>query len=62
MKPPDESVRTFVGQWLARADDDFQLIELAEEAAEFPRIVAFHAQQAVEKYLQTLLVYRHLLP
>ena len=45
MKPPEEPIRSQVASWLAKADDDYQLIErLAGEADEFPAIVAFHSQ------------------
>lgn len=57
MKPPDEVRRELVTQWLRQADDDFALAEyLADEEAPFPAAVAFHAQQAAEKYLKAFLV------
>jgi len=57
MKQPEEPIRSQVASWLAKADDDYQLIErLAAEADEFPAIVAFHSQQVSEKYLKALLV------
>lgn len=57
MKPPEEPIRSQVASWLAKANDDYQLIErLAAEADEFPAIVAFHSHQASEKYIKALLV------
>jgi HEPN domain-containing protein len=38
------------------ADDDYRIIErLEKEACDFPTAIAFHAQQAAEKYLKALL-------
>ena len=54
MPPEDE----LVAQWLARADDDLRLAELALSAS--PPVcwgAAFHAQQAVEKLLKGLLTF-----
>jgi len=56
MKPPDEDLRSLVAQWVKKAEDDFRTIEhLATEAEGFASIIAFHAQQAVEKYVKALL-------
>ena len=56
MKPAEEVRRELVTQWLARADD-FALAEhLVLEEAPFPAAIAFHAQQAAEKYLKAFLV------
>jgi len=38
--------------WLAKAEEDMQLIEaIAGEADRFLATIAFHAEQAAEKYL-----------
>ncbi len=58
MKPRDAEIRSLVAQWLQKADLDYKtVIQLCAEAG-FGDIVAFHAQQAVEKYLKALLT-RH---
>lgn len=59
MKPPDAAIRELVRQWLDKAAADFDAAEqLSSEGGRFREIVAFHCQQAVEKYLKALLV-RH---
>ncbi len=56
MKPPEEIRREFVGQWLAKADDDLAVARhLAAASVRFPAAIAFHAQQAAEKYLKAYL-------
>jgi len=54
MPPEDE----LLVQWLARADDDLRLAELALNAS--PPVcwsAAFHAQQGAEKLLEALLTH-----
>ena len=59
MKPPEAELQALVGDWVTKAAQDFAGAErLAAEGTEFRDLVAFHAQQAVEKYLKALLV-RH---
>ena len=59
MKPPDTVLRELVLQWLAKAAADFgAAAELSAQGGRFREIVAFHCQQAAEKYLKALLV-RH---
>ncbi len=59
MKPPEDALRSLVGEWVAKADKDFQAaVRLVDEGAYFREIVGFHSQQAAEKYLKALLV-RH---
>lgn len=59
MKPPDAAVRELVLQWLAKAAADFEAAEqLAMLGGRFREIIAFHCQQAAEKYLKALLVQR----
>ena len=51
------ALRNLVRDWLRRADLDCDAAaRLASEGDRFRDIVAFHAQQAVEKYLKALLV------
>src|SRR5262249_3612457 len=56
-KPPDS-----VAGWLERADDDLRILEqsLSSESPAWMG-VAFHAQQAAEKYLKALIIskWRH---
>ena len=59
MKPPDAALRGLVRQWLDKAAADFDASEqLSAQGGRFREIVAFHCQQAVEKYLKALLVQR----
>jgi HEPN domain-containing protein len=56
MKPPEAALRQLVRQWLDKAAADFEAAEqLSAQGGRFREIVAFHCQQAVEKYLQALL-------
>jgi HEPN domain-containing protein len=60
MQPPEEVVDALVAEWVRKADLDFHtVVRLAPEDA-FRDIVAFHAQQAAEKYLKALLTKRQL--
>jgi HEPN domain-containing protein len=59
MKPPDVARRDLVLQWLKKAASDLEAAEqLGKHGGRFGEIVAFHCQQAAEKYLKALLV-RH---
>ena len=56
---PDTRKRALVDQWLSKADEDFRLAShLVSEGACFPSAIAFHSQQAAEKYLKALLADR----
>ena len=56
MKPPDVALRELVLQWLDKAAADFDAAEqLSAQGGRFREIIAFHCQQAVEKYLKALL-------
>jgi HEPN domain-containing protein len=58
MKPPEEAKREFVRQWLQKAEDDWRLSHrLATDSESYAEATAFHAQQAVEKYLKTFLTW-----
>jgi HEPN domain-containing protein len=61
MKPPDAALREMVRQWLDKAGADFDAAEeLSTQGGRFREIVAFHCQQAVEKYLKAFLVRRQI--
>ena len=57
MKPPDVALRELVLRWLDQADADFDAAgQLSATEGRFREIVAFHCQQAAEKYLKAFLV------
>jgi HEPN domain-containing protein len=57
MKPPDAVLRDHVRQWIAKADVDYRTAErLVRDADPIRESIAFHCQQAAEKYLKALLV------
>jgi HEPN domain-containing protein len=59
MKLPDVALRELVLQWLEKAAADLDAAEqLCTQGGRFREIIAFHCQQAAEKYLKALLV-RH---
>lgn len=56
MQPPEEVKCELVRQWLGKAEEDLQVIAfMMDNHAPFYTVVAFHAQQAVEKYLKAWL-------
>ena len=55
MRPPEEEVRQLVREWIAKADLDFDTAARLMAEERFRDVVAFHAQQAAEKYLKALL-------
>ncbi len=58
---PDErqqAVRELVNEWMRRARSDLVLANMVENEKIAPEIIAFHAQQAVEKALKALLIQR----
>jgi len=56
-KPPDRVVQKFIDEWLRKADLDIRLAEfLLAENTTFWDAIAFHCQQAAEKYLKAFLV------
>jgi HEPN domain-containing protein len=58
MKPPEQVRRELVRQWITKADGDYSAAQQLLKAANPLRdIVAFHCQQAAEKYLKALLVH-----
>lgn len=58
MKPLEDARTELVREWLRKADADLRLAEhILPDAGEFANAVAFHCQQAVEKYLKALLTW-----
>ncbi len=56
--PPDEAKRALVAEWLRKADADLGVAEyLVEDDVAFPGVIAFHCQQAAEKYIKALLTW-----
>ena len=55
MKQPDDEVQRLVSEWVSKADLDFLTVDRLCSEDPFRDIVAFHAQQAAEKYLKALL-------
>jgi HEPN domain-containing protein len=59
MRSRDQVVWDFVEGWLRMAELDYSVADtLQERRSEYAEAVAFHSQQAVEKFIKTLLV-RH---
>ena len=57
MKSREAQLRDLVRDWLRKADLDCDVAaRLVSEGDRFRDIVAFHCQQAVEKYLKSILV------
>jgi len=58
---PDDrqlAVREIVAEWMRHAWSDMTIARMVENDEIAPEIIAFHAQQAVEKALKALLVQR----
>ena len=59
MLPADEASKTMVARWIGKADTDYRTAErLIRDAGLFREPIAFHCQQAAEKYLKAFLVSR----
>jgi HEPN domain-containing protein len=54
----DEVVQKLVAEWVRRAHADMTVATFVDDDRLAPEIIAFHAQQAVEKMLKALLVLR----
>jgi len=54
----ERAIRELVAEWMRRARADLALAQMTRQKRIVPEILAFHAQQAVEKALKALLV-RH---
>lgn len=55
MQPLNELEKNLLRQWLRKADGDLRVAERLVDAPEDYDAVAFHCQQAVEKYLKARL-------
>jgi HEPN domain-containing protein len=56
MRPPEEVRRELVHGWLAKAEADFAVAErLLPDGGAYAWAVAFHCQQAAEKFLKACL-------
>jgi HEPN domain-containing protein len=61
MKLPDDPLLSLVRQWTAKAEIDYQTAErLLRDEDPIRESVAFHCQQAAEKYLKAFLVLRQI--
>ena len=59
MAQPEDLRDEFVRLWIRKADEDLALTEhLLGEDTPYLSAVAFHSQQAAEKYLKAFLVHR----
>lgn len=58
MKRPEDEIRGLVSEWLRKAELDLLTVDRLCSEDPFRDVVAFHAQQAAEKYLKALLT-RH---
>ncbi len=50
----------YLSEWLNKADSDLNVAKILIEKEMHLEIIAFHCQQATEKYLKALLVYKNL--
>jgi HEPN domain-containing protein len=61
MRPPEEIKTEFTRDWIRKAEIDFKTAgHLCQSGDEFVEGVAFHAQQAAEKYLKAFLVWHQI--
>ena len=61
MKRPEEVIAEFTVQWVEKAEADFNTADyLCAAGSSHAHAVAFHAQQAAEKYLKAYLVWRQI--
>src|SRR4030042_4183980 len=61
MTPRKAGKRRLLTQWLHKADTDLSLAEhLLSEDAAYPNAIAFHSQQASEKYIKAFLVWHEI--
>lgn len=58
MKQPNQVKSRILAEWLHKARADMELAEhLLSEGIHFPGAIAFHCQQAAEKYIKAFLVW-----
>jgi len=61
MPPHEDAVRTLAVEWVRKAEDDVRVVDLLLRECGGPTSpIAFHAQQAVEKYLKAFLTWRQI--
>lgn len=61
MTSHEAAKRKVLAEWLHKADNDLGLAEhLLGESLLYPSAIAFHCQQAAEKYLKALLVWQEI--
>lgn len=61
MRPPEEIKTEFTRDWIRKAEIDFKTAgHLCQNGDDFVEGVAFHAQQAAEKYLKAFLVWHQI--
>ena len=61
MKPPEVIKAEFTRDWVRKAESDFRTAEhLCQGGPDFAEGVAFHSQQAAEKYLKAFLVWHQI--
>ena len=60
MRPPDQVARELAHEWLAKADVDLSAASALHSAGDLTDVVAFHAQQVVEKALKAFLVWHQI--
>lgn len=59
MKPPEQVRRELTRQWLQRAEQDWRLCHrLMADDEPYLEAIAFHCQQAAEKYLKAYLTWQ----
>lgn len=52
----DEGLRLQAQEWFDRGDHDIETAQLPNEQGDYTDIIAYHIQQAIEKYLMGFLI------
>jgi len=61
MRPPEGAGRHLISEWVHKAEADMSTADhLLTEGPIYSGIIAFHSQQAAEKYLKALLTQHHI--
>jgi HEPN domain-containing protein len=55
----EQTKRDYLNNWLIKANEDVAVIQelLSREPERYTGAICFHAQQAVEKFLKSFLIY-----